>query len=45
LGGFGNAPPAMRSDTLTPLGSRLRYVGCPQAPFLNSDETQPCNGK
>lgn len=45
LGGFGNAPAGMRSDNLEPQGSRLRYVGCPEAPYLHSDEMHPCDGK
>jgi uncharacterized protein GlcG (DUF336 family) len=45
LGGIANAPLDMRSDNLEPSGARLRYVGCPQAPFLQSSEMQPCNGK
>src|SRR4029450_6759331 len=33
--GFANAPSVLRADTLVPqgLGTRLRYVNCPQAPF------------
>jgi hypothetical protein len=34
----------MRSDTLTPMGVRLRYVQCPQAPFNGSDEQNACAG-
>lgn len=45
LGTVNNAPPAMRADTLTPRGVRLRYVQCPQAPFLDSDEDDPCADK
>jgi hypothetical protein len=45
LGTFGNAPAGRRSDTLAPGGSRLRYVNCPQAPFLDSDENNACSGK
>lgn len=44
-GAIGNAPPAMRADTLTPQGSRLRFVQCPQSPFLNSSEPNVCSGK
>jgi len=44
-GAFGNAPPAMRADNLTPKGVRLRYVQCPQAPFLNSSVDNVCAGK
>jgi len=45
LGGFGNAEPPMRADTLTPQGSRLRYVNCPAAPFIDSSEQNACAGK
>ena len=43
--GIGHAPPARRSDQLTPQGVRLRYVQCPQAPFLGSDQQNVCEGK
>jgi len=42
--GIDNAPAARRADTLAPLGVRLRFVECPQAPFVGSDVQQPCNG-
>jgi uncharacterized protein GlcG (DUF336 family) len=44
--GVGNAPQDMRIDA-QPIGgsARVRYVSCPQAPFLNSDEQNPCEGK
>jgi uncharacterized protein GlcG (DUF336 family) len=45
LGTVNNAPQAMRADTLTPNDIRLRYVQCPQAPFIDSDEDDPCAGK
>ena len=45
LGSINNAPVMMRADQLTPGGTRLRYVQCPQAPFLDSDEQTPCGGK
>ncbi len=45
LGTINNAPPAMRADRLTPQGARLRYVNCPQSPFLDSDEQNVCSGK
>jgi hypothetical protein len=45
LGTINNAPAAMRADTLTPNGIRLRYVQCPQAPFIDADEDDPCAGK
>ena len=44
-GAIGNAPAAMRSDTLVPAGNRLRYVNCPQAPFLDSTAEGVCAGK
>ncbi len=45
LGGFGNADRPMRADTLTPQGTRLRYVNCPVTPFIDSDEQNVCEGK
>lgn len=46
LGGkIANAPPAMRADQLAPQGSHLRYVECPQAPFLDSNDANVCEGK
>jgi uncharacterized protein GlcG (DUF336 family) len=44
-GAIGNAPPHRRADTLTPQGTRLRYVQCPQAPFLGSTDELVCDGK
>src|SRR5262249_38497611 len=41
----GNAPASIRADTLTPQGVRLRYVQCPQAPFLDSTADNVCEGK
>lgn len=43
-GAIGNAPRQRRADTLTPQGIRLRYVQCPQAPFLNSNDDNVCEG-
>jgi uncharacterized protein GlcG (DUF336 family) len=43
-GSIGEAPAARRADTLTPQGTRLIYVQCPQSPFLNSDQENVCNG-
>jgi len=40
--GIGNAPRAMRADQLAPLGTRLRYVQCPQSPFNGSSEQNVC---
>ena len=44
--GIGNAPKNMRADTLQPsgVGTRLRYVQCPQAPFIGSNEQNVCEG-
>jgi uncharacterized protein GlcG (DUF336 family) len=42
---IGNAPQAMRADRLAPMGTRLRYVQCPQSPFLDSNEQDACAGK
>ena len=49
LGTLGNAPPAMRSDTVIVNLSdgrnvRLRYIGCPFAPFLGSADQNVCQG-
>ncbi len=45
-GSIGNAPPERRSDRVTiPGGFSLRYVQCPQAPFLDSNEQNVCGGK
>ena len=44
-GAIGNAPPNRRADTLVPQGARLRYVQCPQAPFIDSTEQNVCEGK
>lgn len=43
--GLNNAPAAMRADTLTPQGVRLRYVQCPQAPYYASDAQNVCENK
>ena len=44
--GIGNAPKDLRADTLEPqgTGSRLRYVNCPVAPFLDSTTSDVCGG-
>ena len=44
--GIGNAPRAIRADNLQPQGSgtRLRYVQCPQAPFIDSSAQNVCAG-
>lgn len=43
--GIGNAPVDRRADNLTPQGTRLRYVQCPQAPFIESEEDNVCDAK
>lgn len=48
LGTLGEAPAAMRADqVVVPVGAgvRLRYVNCPVAPFLDSNEQNVCAGK
>ncbi len=42
-----NAPVAIRADQLALPGhsERLRYVSCPQAPFIDSTEDSVCDGK
>ncbi len=42
--GVGNAPAGIRADQLVPAGSRLRYVQCPQAPFIDSSDQDVCSG-
>jgi uncharacterized protein GlcG (DUF336 family) len=49
-GAIGNAPPDMRADQLQPQGVRLRYVQCPQSPFIaggafDASIQRPCEGK
>lgn len=46
LGTINNAPPEIRADRLAIPGeeSRLRYVNCPQLPFIGSNDTEVCDG-
>ncbi|HUS24952.1 MAG TPA: heme-binding protein [Candidatus Binatia bacterium] len=44
LGTISNAPKAIRADILSPGGVHLRWAICPQKPFLDSDEEDPCEG-
>ena len=47
VGGIGNAPGAMRADTVVVAvgaGVRLRYVNCPFAPFLDTAAQNVCQG-
>ncbi|MEO0589429.1 MAG: hypothetical protein AAFZ11_02590 [Pseudomonadota bacterium] len=47
-GGIGNAPKDIRADRIVvQVGSRevrLRYINCPFAPFLDTDEQNVCEG-
>jgi hypothetical protein len=45
LGTLNNAPADMRTDQLTPAGARLRYVNCPQTPFLDASAQEVCSGR
>lgn len=47
IGGINNAPPAMRADQVVVpgLNVRLRYISCPFAPFLGSNDQNVCQGK
>ena len=48
VGGVSNAPPAIRSDQIeVDIGGtkvRLRYIGCPFAPFLDTSQQNVCQG-
>jgi uncharacterized protein GlcG (DUF336 family) len=44
-GAIGNAPADRRADTVIAQGVRLRYVQCPQAPFIDGPEDNVCEGK
>src|ERR1700676_1246488 len=43
-GSVSQAPAAIRADTLTPKGTRLVYVQCPQSPFIGSNQENVCAG-
>jgi uncharacterized protein GlcG (DUF336 family) len=43
-GSIQQAPASMRADTLSPQGTRLLYVQCPQAPFIDSNQENVCGG-
>lgn len=49
LGTLGNANPSIRADNIVvPVNGeniRLRYVSCPFAPFLDTNEQNVCDGK
>lgn len=42
--GVANAPVNIRADTLQPKGVRLRYVQCPQSPYVDSNAQMVCDG-
>ncbi|MGE5523906.1 MAG: GlcG/HbpS family heme-binding protein [Rhodospirillaceae bacterium] len=42
--GIANAPAALRADRITLTGGQLRYVNCPIAPFLDTNESNVCTG-
>ena len=43
--GLNQAPGSIRADTLAPVGARLLYVQCPQAPFTDTNDANVCEGK
>ncbi len=48
VGGIGNAPKPLRSDNVVVsvgAGVRLRYISCPFAPFLDTNDQNACQGK
>jgi uncharacterized protein GlcG (DUF336 family) len=47
VSGINNAPPAIRSDRIVAPATnvRLRWVGCPFAPFIGSNDQNVCQGK
>ena len=45
VGSINNAPLSIRADTIVAMGNRLRFVNCPQSPFLDSNEQNVCSGK
>ena len=47
IGTLGNAPKPIRADTIVVnvgSGTRLRYVNCPFAPFLETAQQNVCEG-
>jgi uncharacterized protein GlcG (DUF336 family) len=46
LASIGQAPTMMRADQFSAgtSGTMLRYISCPQAPFINSNAENVCNG-
>ena len=44
-GSINNAPADIRADNIVVQGVRLRYISCPQTPFIDSDEQNVCSDK
>ena len=42
---IGNAPGAIRANRISVQNVNLRYVVCPTAPFLTSNEQNGCEGR
>ncbi len=42
--GIEQAPANIRADTLAPVNARLLYVQCPQAPFIDTNDANVCEG-
>ncbi len=42
--GIAHAPQAIRADRIGLTGGQLRYVNCPVAPFLDTTDTNACDG-
>ncbi|MFK7896035.1 MAG: hypothetical protein AB8G23_09385 [Myxococcota bacterium] len=45
LSPIGNAPKSIRADRISVQDINLRYVVCPPAPFLSSNEQNGCSGR
>ena len=45
VGSIGEAPTTIRADQIVVNGTRLRYVNCPTAPFLDTSDQNVCDGK
>ena len=45
LGSVNEAPTAIRADQLSHSGVHLRFVECPQAPYLDNQDEDVCAGK
>jgi uncharacterized protein GlcG (DUF336 family) len=45
LNTLNNAPSELRADNIVIKQQRLRYVQCPQSPFINNEQQLVCKGK